>query len=315
MLLLGGVPEERLRALRASAPEVAFVPVSSANEQLSEIVDADATYGWPSREALSLAQRLRWVHVGGAGIEHIRTLPELIESDVVLTNGRGTMARSVADHAFALILSFTRRLREIAEDQRAHRWTRDLRLAQMRELTGSTLGILGLGQIGSYVAQRGAGFEMRVMAVDARPPAHHPYVGDVWGLDRLDELLASADYVVVTIPFTPESRRLLDRRRLQLMQHGAYLVVVSRGGIVDEGALLEALRSGQLAGAGLDVAETEPIPPESPLWDLPNLILTPHCSGNSPQTHDRLWALFAENVRRFVAGETLLNRCDKRAGY
>jgi len=315
MLLLGGVPEERLRDLRASAPRMEFVPVRSAQDQLAEIIDADATYGWPSRDALRMARRLRWVHVGGAGIEHIRTLPELIDSDVLLTNGRGTMARSVADHTFGLILSFTRRLREIAEDQRGHRWTRDLRLAQMRELTGSTLGILGLGQIGSYVAQRGAGFEMQIKAVDARPPARHPYVEEVWGMERLDELLAIADYFVVTIPFTPESRRLIDRRRLQLMKPGAHLFVVSRGGIVEEGALIGALRSGHLAGAGLDVAETEPLPPESPLWDTPNLILTPHCSGNSPQTHDRLWALLAENVRRFVAGEALLNLCDKRAGY
>jgi phosphoglycerate dehydrogenase-like enzyme len=140
-------------------------------------------------------------------------------------------------------------------------------------------------------------------------------VRDLWGLDRLDDLLARADFLVVTVPQTPETHHLLDRRRLALLRPGACLIVVSRGGIVDEAALLEALRAGRLGGAGLDVAETEPLPPESPLWDAPNLVLTPHCSGSSPQTHERLWALLADNVGRFVAGEPLLNRCDKRAGY
>lgn len=314
-MLLGGIPEERLRALQAASPAITFVPIRTSQERVAEIVDADAIYGWPAREALRVARRLRWIHVGGAGIEHIRDLPELIDSDIVLTNGRGTMARSVADHVFGLILTFTRRLRETAEDQRAHRWMRDVRLSQMRELTGSVLGILGLGQIGGYVAQRGAGFEMMVYAVDVRPVTASPYVREAWGLDRLDDLLRMADYFVVTTPFTPQTRHLVDRRRLALMKPGAYLFAVSRGGIVEEAALIEALQAGHLAGAGLDVAEMEPLPPEHPLWDVPNLVLTPHCSGSSPQTHDRLWALLTENVRRFAAGQPLLNVCDKRAGY
>jgi phosphoglycerate dehydrogenase-like enzyme len=329
MLLLGRIPEGRLAALRAACPGVAFVPTPTAAAQLAEIADADAVYGWPRPEALRAARRLRWVHVGGAGIEHIRDLPELVErGEITLTNGRGTMARSVADHVFALILTFTRRLRELTDDQRAHRWTRDVRLGQMRELCGSALGIVGLGQIGGHVARRGAGFEMEVYAVDAaagvgtppageRPPAAQQVqpLRALWGLERLDDLLRLAEFLVVTVPLTAETRGLLDRRRLGLLRPGSFLVVVSRGGIVDEAALVEALRSGRLAGAGLDVAETEPLPEDSPLWDAPNLVLTPHCSGSSPQTHERLWALLEDNVRRFVAGEDLLNLCDKRAGY
>jgi phosphoglycerate dehydrogenase-like enzyme len=315
MLLPGSVSDEQLAALRDVAPGIAFVRVRSGDEQLAEIVDADAIYGWPRREALPLARRLRWVHVGGAGIEHIRTLPELAESDVVLTNGRGTMARSVADHAFGMILSFTRRLRELDADQRARRWQRELRLDQMRELTGATLGVLGLGQIGSGVARRGAGFEMRVVAVDAGNPPQPAFVEALWGLDRLDDLLREANYLVVCLPYTPETHHLIDRRRVGLMKPEAHLFVVSRGGIVDEAALVDALRSGRLAGAGLDATETEPLPADSPLWDIPNLIISPHCSGRSPQTFDRLWELLRENARRFAAGEPLLNVCDKRAGY
>jgi phosphoglycerate dehydrogenase-like enzyme len=190
----------------------------------------------------------------------------------------------------------------------------------MRELCGSALGIVGLGQIGGHVARRGAGFEMEVYAVDAAAGAGErapdgPPLRALWGLERLDDLLRLADFLVVTVPLTAGTGGLLDRRRLDLLRPQSFLVVVSRGGIVDEAALVEALRSGRLAGAGLDVAETEPLPPDSPLWDAPNLVLTPHCSGSSPQTHERLWALLEDNVGRFVAGEDLLNRCDKRAGY
>jgi phosphoglycerate dehydrogenase-like enzyme len=315
LLLPGGFADEQLAALQEVVPGATFVRVRSGEEQLAEIVDADAIYGWPRREALPLARRLRWIHVGGAGIEHIRTLPELVESDVVLTNGRGTMALSVADHAFGLILSFTRRLRDLDADQRARRWQRDLRIDQMRELTGAVLGVIGLGQIGSAVARRGAGFEMRVVAVDVGGPPPGPFVDALWGLDRLDDLLALADYLVVCLPYTPETHHLIDRRRLALMKPAAHLFVVSRGGIVDEAALVDALERGALAGAGLDSTQVEPLPAASRLWAAPNLILSPHCAGRSPQTFDRLWELLRENVRRFAAGEPLLNVCDKRAGY
>jgi phosphoglycerate dehydrogenase-like enzyme len=315
MLLLSQLPAERLQTLQLANPGMAFVPVRTVAEQLAEIVDADAVYGWPHPEALPLAGKLRWIHVGGAGIEQLRDYPQLMASDVVLTNGRGTMARSVADHVFGLILTFTRRLRELARDQEQRRWQRPLRLSQMRELTGAVLGVLGLGQIGSAVARRGAGFEMVVYAVDAGSPPPGPYLEALWGLDRLDDLLRLAEYFVVTVPSTPATRHLIDRRRLALMQPGAYLFVVSRGGIVDEAALIDSLRAGHLAGAGLDVAATEPLPPDSPLWEAPNLVISPHCSGSSPQTHQRLWELLQENVRRFSRGEPLLNVCDKRAGY
>jgi phosphoglycerate dehydrogenase-like enzyme len=344
MLLLGQVPDERLAALRGDCPGVEFVSARSPEAQLAQIVDADAVYGWPRPEALRAARRLRWVHVGGAGIEQIGDLPELVaREEIALTNGRGTMARSVADHAFALILTFTRRLRDLADDQQARRWTRDLRLGQMRELCGSVLGIVGLGQIGGHVARRGAGFEMEVYAVDAAAGGNAGEVGAprgpegpgqggesrgaallaaaggqvraLWGLERLDDLLRLADFLVVTVPATPQTRHLIDARRLALLRPGAYLVVVSRGGLVDEGALVAALRAGRLAGAGLDVAATEPLPPESPLWDAPNLLLTPHCSGASHQTREAAWGILTQNVGRFVRGEPLENLVDKRRGY
>ncbi|MBI2941961.1 MAG: D-2-hydroxyacid dehydrogenase [Chloroflexi bacterium] len=315
ILLLGRPSEARLAELRSSFPTVEFVSAATPAEQISLAADADAIYGWPSREVVLAARRLRWVQVGGVGIERIHESPELVESPAVLTNARGASADTIADHVFALILALARRIPEIEGDRQARRWDRPLRSSQMRELSGSTLGIVGFGRIGLAVAQRAAAFGQEILAVDVNPVPPGPHLTEVWGPERLDDLLRLSDYVVVTVPLTPQTRGMLDGRRLGLMKTGAYLVVVSRGGIVDEAALVEALRAGPLAGAALDTTVQEPLPADSPLWEVDNLIITPHCAGYSVQSTERSWAIFKENVRRFGAGEPLLNVCDKRAGY
>ena len=263
-----------------------------------------------------MAQRLRWVHCTSAGIERIRQLPELIEMDAVtLTNGRGAHAATIADHTFAFILAFTRNLRDIMEDQRAHRWERAARSQGARELSGSTLGILGLGKIGSEIARRAPGFGLQLRALDVNPAAEAPGVSEVWPLERLHEFLPTVDYLAIAIPITAETRHLIGARELALMRPDAYLCVMSRGGIVDQDALAEALKEGRLAGAGLDATEPEPLPAQHPLWDLPNVIISPHCSGASRQTSERGREILRQNLTRFLAGEPLINQCDKRAGF
>ena len=263
-----------------------------------------------------MAQRLRWVHCTSAGIERIRQLPELIEMDAVtLTNGRGAHAATIADHTFAFILAFTRNLRDIMEDQRAHRWERPARSQGARELSGSTMGILGLGKIGSEIARRATGFGLQLRAVDVNPAA-----------DRPRRLRGVAPGAPARVPAHgrlpghrhPHHRRdapLIGARELALMRPDAYLCVMSRGGIVDQDALAEALKEGRLAGAGLDATEPEPLPAEHPLWDLPNVIISPHCSGASRQTSERGREILRQNLTRFLAGEPLINQCDKRAGF
>ena len=177
------------------------------------------------------------------------------------------------------------------------------------------MGILALGDIGKAVARRAYGFDMDVYAVDLNPVTPPPQVKEVWGLERLDELMGMCDWFVVAAPLTAESRGLIDRRRIGLLKPSSYLIVISRGGIVDEDALADALRDGRLAGAGIDATAIEPLPQESPLWGLDNVVLSPHASALTPQMYEGRRQVFRENMRRFLNNEPFLYVCDKRAGF
>ena len=315
VLFTGGRDQGQLENLRQRHPGVTFASAATEEDELREIVDADAAIGWPTSAHVLAGRKLRWIHAGSAGIDWISQVPELIQSDIVLTNGRGSYGNAIADHCFAMILAFTRQVREFTVDQQAKVWSGRNHAPKMLELSDATLGIVGLGNIGGEIARRGAGFRMRVVAVDLNPAAQAPGVEQVWGLDRLDDLMQISDYLAVSVPRTRETIGLIDARCLALMKPTAHVIVVSRGRIVEEEALIVALQEGRLAGAGLDVTATEPLPTDSPLWELPNVILTPHTSGASVQTRERGWQLILENLRRFIAGEDLLNICDKEAGF
>ena len=192
---------------------------------------------------------------------------------------------------------------------------RNQAIPEVLEIAGWTIGIIGYGQIGQHVARRALGFEMDVLAVDSEPLADPPHGVEVWGLDRLPELMERSDAVVVAAPYSPSSHHMLGTDLLGRMRPTAYLLVVSRGGIVDEPALVDVLRKGKIAGAGLDVFEEEPLPPTSQLWDIPNLLITPHLAGASTQKDRRCVEILRENVLRFQRGEELVNLVDKRRGY
>jgi D-3-phosphoglycerate dehydrogenase len=177
------------------------------------------------------------------------------------------------------------------------------------------MGIIGYGAIGRSVAQRAVAFEMTVLAVDAVPGSGSPYCEEVWPVDRLADLLRASDVVVVAAPYTKQTHHLLGEAEIAMMKPDAYLITVSRGGIIDEVALAKAMQSGHLAGAGIDVTEREPLPPDSPLWDLPNVIITPHLAGSSAQKERRCVEILRENLLRYQRGEPLINVVDKRAGY
>jgi len=186
----------------------------------------------------------------------------------------------------------------------------------MRELTGSTMGIVGLGNVGRAIAHRAAAFEMRVVAVDVTPGPPPAGVERVAGLDGLGALLAESDYVVVTVPWTRETSGMIGAAEIARMKPGAMLVGISRGGIIDEGALVAALRAGRLAAAALDVTSTEPLPNDSPLWDVPNLLITPHVAGGTQFEASHILEIFAENLGRFIRGESpLRNQVDKARGF
>jgi phosphoglycerate dehydrogenase-like enzyme len=275
--------------------------------------DVDAVFGQLTPDEFTAARKLRWVQSPSAGVEWMWNVPGLADSDIVVTNMRGAHAATIAEHAFAMLLAQTRGLAIFAERQRDHDWSR--RPGELRAIKGLTMGILGFGNIGRAIARRATGFEMRVLAVDAHSVPPGEGVTEVWPLDRLDDLCRESDVLVNAAPISPTSRGLIGQKQLRLLKRGSYVLSMSRGGIVDEPALVDALEEGHLAGAGLDVTATEPLPQGDPLWTATNLIITPHTSAASQLTTDLVWSMLTENIGRFLRGEELLNIVDKHRGY
>ena len=259
---------------------------------------------------------LRWVHIGGSGVNHIR-FPELLESGVIITNSRGIHARTMAEYTFAALLYFAQRF-NLAEEWRRSRDWRHYKSEMTRAsftLRGKNLGIIGAGQIGSAIGKMGKALEMNTFGIvkSAKP---QPDWADRWGgKEALEELLRWADFIVLTLPGTVDSLGLIGEREIGLMKPSAYIVNISRGGIVEEDVLIKALNEGKIAGACLDVFATEPLPEDSPLFTTKNLLITPHIAGNYPDYTIDVLDLFLENFRRYSAGETLLNLVDLKRGY
>ena len=296
-------------------PGMRIVTVTTPEELAEEIVDADVLYGFPTADLLQRGKALRWIQSPSAGVNYLQNLAELVENEVVLTNTRGAHGPSIGEHTFALLFALTRHIPESVQAQRDHYWARPELYRTSREMRGLTMGIVGYGAIGRAVAQRAKGFDMEILAVDPHPDPGAPFVAETWGMERLPELLERSDAVVVAAPLTAESYHLLDAAALARMKPDAYLIVVSRGGIVDEDALVDVLEAGKLAGAGLDVTEIEPLPAESRLWDAPNIVITPHTAGDSTEKERRCVEILRENLVRFANGETLMNLVDKQRGY
>jgi len=315
--LASSMPETVLAELRKTAPNLRII-IGSSPEQALEL--APKVHGIDGRyctgEFLRAAGQLRWVQAGSAGVERYLALPELRENDrIIFTNMQGVHGPTIADHVFAMLLTLTRDLRYYLDDEQRGTWNRGGSGAERIALSGRTLLVVGLGGIGREVAKRGHGFGMRVLATrrsDTPPP---PYVDRQGKPDDLVAFLAEADVVVLCVPLTEETAGMIGRRELATLKPGSYLVNIARGKVVDTEALVQALESGHLAGACLDVTDPEPLPPDHTLWSMPNVVITPHVSGWSELTEDRRQALHLENLRRFGAGEPLLNVVDKEAGY
>ena len=307
---------EFVAELRNSFPSVNFCQAPTEADQVREIPDAEVLFGAITPAVFEAARRLRWCHFVGAGFDKlVRGNPAFVASDVILTNAPGTHAIAMADHVMGMILTLAHRLVDMLDDQRAHRWDVDKYRGQMRELEGTTMGLLAVGSIGRAVAVRAQAFGIRVYGVDLKPMKPPEGVAKVWTLEGLERLLRISDWLVVTAPLTDGTEGLLNRERIGQLKQGSHLIVISRGGIVDETAVVEGLRSGSIAGAGFDAVETEPLPDESPLWDMPNVLISPHVSGDSPQTWERRYRIFKDNLARYLKGDPLLHICDKRAGF
>jgi len=281
--------------------------------------DADAAFTpFVDRDIFPSASRLRWVQSPAVGVGSLM-FPELLASPVVITSARGIRARAIAEHVLGVTIALARRLPIAMRAQVAHRWAQDElegATVDVRTLEGQRMGIVGLGAIGLELVKIAAPFGFRISAIRRRAGEPKPQgVDEVWPLDRLPDLLAASDVVVLALPHTPETKRLIGKRELDRIKRGALLVNVARGKLVDDDAVIEALRDGRLGGAALDVFSEEPLDPASPYWDLPNVLVTPHTSGAMQDYWTPLVALFTDNLRRFEKGEPLRNVVDKKAGY
>ena len=309
--LITGRYSPEVEAISEEAPAEVEIRYLSPGEALADHVsDVDIIYGHIGEGDLAKAESLRWVQVASAGVEGMM-YPAFKASDIILTNSRRMHGSQIAEHAFALLLSLTRRIITQYDFMKEKRWEK----VPCIELAGMTMGILGLGGIGRAIAARAKAFEFNVIAVDPEPMEKPESVTELGQLDWLQEFMAKSNVVVVCCPITPETHKLLAHEEFNQIQDGSYLVNISRGKVVDEDALIAALRSGKLAGAGLDVTYTEPCPPESPLWTEPNVVLTAHTAGGSQHIQARTMQLFIDNLHRYVKGESLINVADKEKGY
>ncbi|RZT07419.1 phosphoglycerate dehydrogenase-like enzyme [Kribbella sp. VKM Ac-2569] len=290
-----------------AAGEVAVRFVGSLDDASDRFGEMEAVVGHVPPDVLVKAPRLRWVHSPSAGVDSDLT-PEMLASPIVLTSSAGNGGISLAEHSILLMLMLNRDVPRWMRAQAEHRWDH----YRHGELAGRTVGIYGLGNSGLDLALKAKAFHMRVLGVRRRPGQPSPNVDE---LCDLDHLLAESDFVVVTTPRTPSTLGVFGRDAFARMKPTAYFICISRGGIADDEALLEALRTGQIAGAGLDAHGVEPLPPDSPFWSLPNVVVTPHNGATSDGTVRRHQEIVADNIRRFVGGEPLRNVVDKAAGY
>ncbi len=305
-----------LHVLNPPPEGVRFV-VGSEPEAFDDAPPPDAVLDcWSGRRriagVLERAPELPWFHSRSAGLDTV-LVPELVASSAILTNGRGAFSSSLAEFVVASLLYFVKDLRRLVKSQEAGTWDP----FDMEMLYGRTLGIVGYGDIGRAAAERVRPLGMKVLALRRRTERSvgDPLVDEALPPERLNELMARADDVLVALPLTKDTRGLVDEAALGTMKPGGVLVNVGRGAVVDEAALLEALREGRIRGAALDVFETEPLPADHPLWSLPNVLLAPHCADNVPGWVEDSMHVFLKNLDLFRRGETLLNVADKSRGY
>jgi phosphoglycerate dehydrogenase-like enzyme len=309
--------EKGIPALQELYPDITFVHCPDRGEVLArELADCEVYVGWLNRDLFLGAPKLKWIQSPSSGVNYYLDIPEIVASDVLLTSASGTHGGCVADSAMAMILAVTRGIVPSVLDQAKGVWNpREIR-PKLRELSGSTVGIIGLGAIGRAFAQRVKAFDTRVIAVDLNPNASSPHVDQVQGLDKLDDLLAESDYVVILVPYTAQTKDMVGAEQLAKMKPTALLVPMSRGGIVNQDALIAALKSGQIGGLASDVFYPEPLPADSELWTMPNVLIAPHIAGGTQYEGKYVLEIFTENLGRFLRNEMpLRNHVNKQLGF
>ncbi len=313
------VPEWFVKRLAEEFPSLSIVHRESYDGLEPDLRECEVIFTLSLRpEQFSLCRKLRWIHSPTAAV-HQFLFPAFVNSDVVLTNSTEVHGPVVAEHAIALILALAKKIPQAAALQKKHEWGKEQiwsRGTHPKEIAGATLGLVGLGSIGRRVARMASALGMRVIAVREHVNKEQPEgVEEVFPTTNLEEMLRQADFVVLAAPLTAGTAKLIDAKQLAVMKRDAYLINVGRGPQIDEPAFVQALRERRIAGAALDVFDKEPLPADSPLWDLENLLITPHTAGITDKLWTRHYDLFSGNLRRYLVHEPLQYAVDKRTGY
>jgi phosphoglycerate dehydrogenase-like enzyme len=319
ILISFDLPSIYVEQIRNVSPNIDVVESKDKKEALQLIEDGDILYaGFFSKELFLAAKRLKWIQTSGAGVEGF-LFPEVVNSQVIVTNAGGVHPTPVSEHVIGMMLCFCRKLHVFIRNQTEKKWERAeswTSTEQIWELSGKTLGIIGLGRIGTEIATKAKCLGMKVIATK-RDPSHTPMTS----VDRLirsadlSELLAESDFTVLSLPLTKETQGMIGEAQLKSMKRTGILINVSRGKIIQEDKLIEALKQGWIAGAGLDTFENEPLPEKSELWNFKNVIITPHIAGLTPYYMERLTNIFCDNLNHFIRNEPMINVVDKTHGY
>ncbi|MFN0199453.1 MAG: D-2-hydroxyacid dehydrogenase [Planctomycetaceae bacterium] len=331
ILIYPAIDEPRFSALSGVNASLHIVNAADIAQAEAEIVDADGFFGKISPDLLARAKQLRWIQSPTASLEHY-LFPELIAHPCLLSNMRGLFSDVIADHVMGYVIAFARQFPLYFRRQQQGIWepaggeasrtnntfgpgmVTDMDRAH-RHLADDTLGIVGVGEIGAEIARRAQAFGMKLLGVDPVRTLLPGIIDEIWPVSHLPDLLAASDYVVIAAPHTPETFKMFRREQFRQMRTSAYLINIGRGVIVDLAEMTAALQAQEIAGAGLDVFEIEPLPVGHPLWTMENVIITPHVAAASPRIAERHFAVVKENIRRFAAGEPLTNLVDKRRWF
>ncbi len=305
-----GLRERYIRQIREISERIDVEMVPDGGSILDAVRDAEVIFGDLTKEMFIASKKLRWVQVASAGVDRY-LFPEIVESDVILTTTSGMHRIPMSELVLAMMLTLVKQLHRFVRLQSEGKWRR----INTEELAGKTVGIIGFGNVGNETAAKAKCFGMRVLAIDIATIRRPTYVDEILGPEDLDYVLRESDYLVMTMPLTEKTHHMIGERELRLMKPTAYVVNVARGAVIDNEALLRALKEGWIAGAGLDVFEQEPLPQDSEFWKLNNIVITPHIGGSSRQYQKRSVKIFCGNLRRYLEGKPLMNMVDKKAGY
>lgn len=304
--------------LRSEFPELEVVQLSSYESLECEIADADIALCRELKpNQVRAARKLRWIHSAAAAV-HGLMIPEIVNSDLIVTNASAVHGPVVAEHAMAMIMAIARRFDLAVKAQTRHQWNQEeiwISALAPRDIEGSTLIVVGLGQIGTPLVRHAKALGMRVLAVREHPERGPAGADAVYAPSDLSRILPEADFVMLCAPLTPDTQHAFGREQFAAMKSDSYILNVGRGALIDEPTLIDALRERRIGGAALDVTTVEPLPPDSPLWDFDNCMITPHTAGISPKLWERQYIYFTGNLRRFLAGQPMQGLVDKAKGY